>query len=123
MFNIDENNTFINNLKKLGVRLSLDDFGAGYSSLSYLKQFPINTLKIDKSFTQDLAKEGNSSEIVYAIIDLAKSLDLTTVAEGVETLEQLEFLKLKGCDYFQGYLFSRAVPSNEFIKLLTRQTH
>jgi EAL domain-containing protein (putative c-di-GMP-specific phosphodiesterase class I) len=95
--------------KGMGVRISVDDFGTGYSSLSYLKRFPIDILKIDKSFVRDLPDDEEDAAIVRAIIALSRSLRLTTVAEGVETAEQLAFLKAERCDRFQGYHFSRPV--------------
>jgi diguanylate cyclase len=118
-------------LKKLGVRIAIDDFGTGYSSLSYLLRFPIDTLKIDQSFVQDLdtnhlpeeAEPGNSGEaIVNAVIAMGKSLKIRVVAEGVETRQQLAFLKSHQCAEGQGYYFSRPVPADQFASLLrTRQ--
>ncbi|OHC62610.1 MAG: diguanylate cyclase [Rhodocyclales bacterium GWA2_65_19] len=96
-------------LKGMGVRISVDDFGTGYSSLSYLKRFPIDILKIDKSFVRDLPDDEEDAAIVRAIIALARSLHLTTVAEGVETAAQLDFLRTERCNRFQGYHFSRPV--------------
>ncbi len=101
-------------LKGLGVSLSIDDFGTGYSSMNYLMHFPVDYLKIDRSFVHDAANDVERAGIARAIIDMGKNLRLGIVAEGVETPEQLEFLRLHGCDELQGFLFSRPVPAEEF---------
>jgi EAL domain-containing protein (putative c-di-GMP-specific phosphodiesterase class I) len=106
-------------LKKMGVHISLDDFGTGYSSLSQLKHFPIDTLKIDRSFVQDLATDPKEEAIVSAIIVLAHSLGMDVVAEGVETVEELNIVRKHRCDKIQGYLFSRPVPVKDFEALLS----
>ena len=105
-------------LKTLGVRLAIDDFGTGYSSLSYLRRFPLDILKIDKSFVRDIPHHRDDMEIATAIIQLAHILGFTVLAEGVETEAQLSFLRDRGCDLYQGYLYSRPVPAEEFIRLL-----
>lgn len=110
----------LNAFKKLGVRISIDDFGTGFSSLNYLSRMPIDTLKIDQTFIQDICTGETGKEVVTAIIQLAKNLDLKVIAEGVETDSQCSFLKGKLCDEMQGYLFSKAVPSEEAERLFVR---
>ncbi|KEO82607.1 putative bifunctional diguanylate cyclase/phosphodiesterase [Tumebacillus flagellatus] len=105
-------------LKNLGVQLSIDDFGTGYSSLNYLKKFPIDTLKIDRSFVGDIPGDSDDAAIVTAIIAMAHNLKLTVVAEGVESEAQLEFLRNQHCNEMQGFLFSRPVPAHEVAQLL-----
>ncbi|HEX8565790.1 MAG TPA: EAL domain-containing protein [Pyrinomonadaceae bacterium] len=100
-------------LSRLGVSIALDDFGTGYSSLSYLHEFPISTLKIDRSFVTRMSEESDGAEIVRAIIALARNMQMRVVAEGIETLEQLEQLRQMNCDFGQGFLFSQPVPASE----------
>ena len=119
-----ENSSFtldtVAGLKSLGVALSIDDFGTGYSSLSYLKRFAIDKLKIDQSFIRGLTLDHQDEAIVTTIIQLARSLGFRTIAEGVETPAQLDFLRAHGCAEYQGYLFSRPVPAAEFAQWLTQ---
>jgi predicted signal transduction protein with EAL and GGDEF domain len=108
-------------LKAMGVQLALDDFGTGYSSLSYLRRFPIDTLKIDRSFVRDITTDAEDASIVTAVISMGKSLHMRVVAEGVETAEQLAFLKEQQCPEGQGYHFSYPVAAGEFTRLLGRK--
>lgn len=112
----------ITELKKLNLEFSIDDFGTGYSSLSYLKKFPINRIKIDKSFVDNVVSNSEDAAISQAIISMSHSMNLKTIAEGVETAEQLEFLRQRECDEIQGYYFSRPLPEAEMQKLLGKGT-
>ncbi|MDH5749198.1 MAG: EAL domain-containing protein [Rhodospirillales bacterium] len=111
---------WLNSIKEMGVRLSVDDFGTGYSSLSYLKRFPVDTLKIDRSFIRDMTVDPEDASLVAAISAMAKSLKLKVIAEGVETKEQLDYLRSLGCDLIQGYFFSRPLPAEDFVKFLQK---
>ena len=106
-------------IKSLGIRLAIDDFGTGYSSLSYLHRFPLDTLKIDRSFINNAAADGEGMEIARTIMPMAKNLRLDVVAEGVETLEQVALLKRLQCRYAQGYYFSRPLAPKDIGELLT----
>ncbi|MEM7252471.1 MAG: EAL domain-containing protein [Pseudomonadota bacterium] len=108
-------------IKGLGVRISIDDFGTGYSSLSYLEDFPVDELKVDRSFLRKIRTDRDDAPIVNAIINMAHSLELKVVAEGVETEEQLRFLRVRRCDIYQGYLFGRPVPADELTEVLNGQ--
>ncbi len=108
----------LQSLKEIGVRIAIDDFGIGYSSMSYLKHFPIDILKIDRSLTHDIIFDSNSSEIILAIIGLARSLNYSVLAEGIETKEQFDFLYSLKCNRAQGYLFSKPIPAEEILLLL-----
>jgi EAL domain-containing protein (putative c-di-GMP-specific phosphodiesterase class I) len=110
----------LDSLRDLGVRLSIDDFGTGYSSLSYLRRLPVNTVKIDRSFLLQLGHDPHDATIVGAVVDLAHSLGLDVVAEGIETTEQLAELLRLGCDHVQGFLLARPAPGSELVPLLAR---
>ncbi len=118
MQNVDVNVVTLRQLKELGIRITIDDFGTGYSSLSYLKKFPIDTIKIDQTFVRDVTTDANDAAIVRAAIVMAHELKLNVIAEGVETRDQLEFLKRRKCDEMQGYLFSEPLTSDGFEALL-----
>lgn len=122
MHDFEATSRVIHELNELGVSLSIDDFGTGYSSLSYLKQLRIDKLKIDQSFVQDVATDPDDAAIVSAILSMARDLKLVTVAEGVETLEQAEYMKNGGCDLAQGFYFSKPLKPDDFGKLLQEET-
>ncbi len=110
--------TTVDRLKQLGLKLSIDDFGTGYSSLAYLKRFNVDKLKIDQSFVRDITTDPNDAAIVYAIVQMARSLGLTTVAEGVEDEPSLKALREQGCDEAQGYFFARPMPAADLVEFL-----
>ena len=114
MQNIEQAQAILNQLSALGVGLALDDFGTGYSSLSLLKRLPFDCLKIDRSFVRDLPGDRDDCAVVTAIIAMAQGLQMRTVAEGVETAEQVDFLNGKQCLEYQGYHFARPLPASEF---------
>jgi diguanylate cyclase (GGDEF)-like protein/PAS domain S-box-containing protein len=118
MKRVDSTAAILQTLRKSGVQVAIDDFGTGYSSLSYLRKFPIDALKIDQSFVRQIANGADDAAIVAAVISMAQSLKLRVIAEGVETLKELEFLQSKGCEEAQGYYFSRPVPALQFAQFL-----
>ncbi|PWB35431.1 diguanylate phosphodiesterase [Pseudomonas sp. SDI] len=122
MREVDEAMVILDSLKNLGLSIAVDDFGTGYSSLNYLKQFPIDVLKIDRTFVDGLPEGEQDAQIARAIIAMAHSLNLAVIAEGVETHEQLEFLREHGCDEVQGYLFGRPMPANQFEAQFSNET-
>ena len=107
-------------LRNLGVKVHIDDFGTGYSSLAYLQRFAVDTLKIDRGFIQRLGSNGGGAEIVRTIITLARNLGMEALAEGIEKPEQLTMAREMGCDFAQGYLFSKPLPEDEITELLVR---
>jgi diguanylate cyclase (GGDEF)-like protein/PAS domain S-box-containing protein len=117
--NVDEIIKQLDALRKLGVKVSIDDFGTGYSSLTYLKRLPIDMVKIDQSFVQDVPGDKSAGAIINSIISMAKHLNLSIIAEGIERIEQVQFLEESGCHHFQGFYFHRPVPASDFERLLT----
>jgi EAL domain-containing protein (putative c-di-GMP-specific phosphodiesterase class I) len=120
MRHVETSITMLQELRAMGVRLSIDDFGTGYSSLSHLQRFPLNMLKIDQSFARDITRNAANASITRAIISLAHGMNLSVLAEGVETEEQLALLRGQGCDEVQGHYFGRPMPGEEFKQLLSR---
>jgi EAL domain-containing protein (putative c-di-GMP-specific phosphodiesterase class I) len=111
----------LHELRAIGIRISLDDFGTGFSSLSYLRSFPFDKIKIDKSFIHDISHSRDSRAIVNAVIDLGRSLGISTTAEGVETEDQLELVRRQGCNEVQGFLFSTPLPAGAVSLLLANR--
>ncbi len=120
MQDVESNIAVLRELRQMGVQIAIDDFGTGHSSLSYLSRLPIDVVKIDQSFIQDLTTDPNGAAIARSIIVMAHNLKLRVIAEGVETEEQLEFLKKRRCDEMQGYLFSKPAPAEAFEEMLRR---
>ncbi|MBV8649011.1 EAL domain-containing protein [Paludibacterium sp.] len=118
MEDVDSTEQTIDAIKRMGMQLSIDDFGTGYSSLSYLKRFKADKLKIDRSFVLDIPEDSDDCEIAKAVINMAQTLNMKVVAEGVETIEQWQFLLAEGCDLVQGYLLAKPLPAAEFAVLL-----
>jgi EAL domain-containing protein (putative c-di-GMP-specific phosphodiesterase class I) len=116
--NIASTLKILTELKALGVRIAIDDFGTGYSSLATLQRFPLDTIKIDRSYIRDIATPGDSNTLAQAIIEMGRSLSLTVVAQGVETREQAEFLRANACDELQGFYFNKPMPASQFTALL-----
>jgi EAL domain-containing protein (putative c-di-GMP-specific phosphodiesterase class I) len=119
--NIEKTLHILRRLKAMGVRIAIDDFGTGYSSLATLQQFPLDTIKIDRSYIRDLATQDDDSQLTKAIIAMGKSLSLTVVAQGVETKEQADFLRAHACDEIQGFYFSKPMSAPQFTALLQAQ--
>jgi EAL domain-containing protein (putative c-di-GMP-specific phosphodiesterase class I) len=113
--------TTLTRLKDMGLTISIDDFGTGYSSLSYLKRFPIDYLKIDRTFVRDIATDPDDAAIVTAVIQMAKSLKLGVIAEGVESEDQLNFLRERGCETAQGFYFAKPLPPEQAARWLARR--
>jgi EAL domain-containing protein (putative c-di-GMP-specific phosphodiesterase class I) len=119
MGDVEHHITLLQHIVDLGVAFSLDDFGTGYSSLSYLKKFPIHELKIDRSFLTNVPEKNEDNSIVKAIISMAHSLGLNLIAEGVENVEQLDFLRQHNCNIIQGFYYSKPLNKPDFTEFLT----
>lgn len=118
MHNVEWTRTVFDGMHRMGIPISIDDFGTGQSSLSYLRLFPLSTLKVDRSFVNDVVTQAESQAIVRAVVALAKALNLRVVAEGVETMDQLDFIRRIGCDEFQGFLFGGTMSADEFVAMV-----
>jgi EAL domain-containing protein (putative c-di-GMP-specific phosphodiesterase class I) len=123
MQNVSRAGMILNTIQARGIHLAIDDFGTGYSSMSLMKQFPIDTIKIDRSFVRNLPEDCQDQAIAQAIISMGKALGMTIVAEGVETAAQQSFLRDRGCDEMQGFLFSKAVLPEQIADLLRPSLH
>jgi EAL domain-containing protein (putative c-di-GMP-specific phosphodiesterase class I) len=121
MQDIEKALRILTDLKSMGVKIAIDDFGTGYSSLATLQRFPLDTIKIDRSYIRDIATRGDDSNLTEAIIAMGKSLSLTVVAQGVETKEQADFLRQHACDEFQGFYFNKPMSADQFTELLQAQ--
>ena len=121
MHNEEQTLAVLHRLKSLGIQMSIDDFGTGYSSLSYLKRFPVDKLKIDQSFIMDCHNNHEDKAIVNTIVALGKNLGLSLIAEGVEELSHVEFLKSIGCDEIQGYWYSRPLEEQDLVSFIAKQ--
>ena len=121
MRDYDKALTFMTQIQQKGFLIALDDFGTGFSSLKYLKEFPINIIKVDKSFVDDIGKNQNNEAIILTTLSMAKQLNMTCVAEGIESIEQVAFFRKNECHHLQGYYFSKPVPANEISDLLTKK--
>jgi EAL domain-containing protein (putative c-di-GMP-specific phosphodiesterase class I) len=121
MRNAEESVYILESLSRLGVLVSVDDFGTGYSSMSYLRRFPIDKLKIDRTFVKEMTSRPEDASIVRAMVSLAHSLNLKVVAEGVETADQFALLQQLGCDQCQGFYFSAALSAQDFVRLISAQ--
>jgi diguanylate cyclase len=120
MQDVDAATVRLHHLKALGVQIAIDDFGTGYSSLSYLRQFPVDALKIDRSFIAGIADSQQSKALIHTLVQLGKTLGLTTLGEGIEERAQLHELQAEQCDRGQGFLFSKPLPASEVEELLLR---
>ena len=121
MRDVEKTMRILTGLKDMGIRIAIDDFGIGYFSLSTLKQFPLDTIKIDRSFIRDIANVAEDKDITEAIIAAGRALSLTVVAQGVETKEQAEYLLQNACDEFQGFYLNKPVPADQIAELLRMQ--
>ena len=113
----------LRSLRDMGVTVALDDFGTGYSSLNYLQQLPIDVLKVDRSFIKEIGNAGGKTDVLSTILALAHTMRLRVVAEGVETEEQAMFLKQEGCDFIQGYFYSRPLEEEEYVAWIARRNN